>query len=69
MDYMLGQGTTLFLEASEEKIVSRLIENSSRRPLMSGKKPGESRRGGPEDRNQISDTVTKFLELYTYEVI
>lgn len=37
MDYMLGQGTTLFLEASEEKIVSRLIENSSRRPLMAGK--------------------------------
>lgn len=91
MDYMLGQGTTLFLEASEEKIVSRLIENSSRRPLMAGKKSDEIRRSVRdglagrmscytrahirfsgeelEDRNQISDTVTKFLELYTYEVI
>ncbi len=91
MDYMLRQGTTLFLEASEERIISRLLINSSRRPLMAGKKPDEIRRSVRdglaermpfytrahirfsgeelEDRNQISDTVTKFLELYTYEVI
>lgn len=86
MDYMLGQGTTLFLEASEEKIVSRLIENSSRRPLMAGKKPDEirpvrkRRTAGRmpcytrahlrfsgeelEDRNQISISVSNFLDRY-----
>lgn len=37
MDYMLGQGTTIFLEASPERIVERLQINNSRRPLMAGK--------------------------------
>lgn len=41
MDYMLGRGTTLFLEASENRIVERLLANSSRRPLMAGKSPEE----------------------------
>lgn len=41
LDYMLGRGTVLFLEASEGRITERIIANSSRRPLMAGKKPDE----------------------------
>lgn len=41
MDYMLSRGTTLFLEASEERIVERLCANSRRRPLMAGKSRAE----------------------------
>lgn len=43
MDWMLANGTTLFLEASPERIAQRLIANSSRRPLMAGKSPEEIR--------------------------
>lgn len=37
MDYMLSHGETLFLEASEERILQRLLINRERRPLMATK--------------------------------
>ncbi len=43
MDYMLGAGTTVFLEASVERIITRLVINSVRRPLMAGKSEAELR--------------------------
>lgn len=43
MDYMLARGLTVWLEASEDKITSRLLVNSARRPLMTGKGPDEIR--------------------------
>lgn len=58
MDYMLRQGTTLFLEASEERIISRLLINSSRRPLMAGKKPDEIRRS-------VRDGLAERMPFYT----
>lgn len=58
MDYMLGQGTTLFLEASEERIISRLLINSSRRPLMGGKKPDEIRQA-------VRDGLAERMPFYT----
>lgn len=58
MDYMLGQGTTLFLEASEERIISRLLINSSRRPLMAGKKPDEIRQA-------VRDGLAERMPFYT----
>lgn len=41
MDYMLERGLTLFLDTSAECMTRRLVENSSRRPLMAGKTPDE----------------------------
>lgn len=41
MDYMLSRGMTVWLLASEERITRRIIDNSSRRPLMAGKNPEE----------------------------
>lgn len=41
MDWMLANGETVFLETSPEKIVERLIVNSTKRPLMSGKSSDE----------------------------
>lgn len=43
IDYMLSRGNTVLLEASVDRIVERLVANSSRRPLMKGKKPEEIR--------------------------
>jgi len=43
MDWMLANGTTIFLEASTERIAQRLIANSTRRPLMAGKSSEEIR--------------------------
>jgi shikimate kinase len=37
MDYMLERGTVVWLTASIERIVDRLVINNSRRPLMAGK--------------------------------
>lgn len=37
MDYMLGRGTVIFLQASERRITRRILANSSKRPLMAGK--------------------------------
>ena len=37
MDYMLGRGLTVWLQASEERTVARLTANNARRPLMAGK--------------------------------
>lgn len=44
MDYMLGRGTVIFLEASPERMLQRLEINNSRRPLMAGKSSEEMRR-------------------------
>lgn len=41
MDYMSQRGLTVWLEASEERIVERLMANNSRRPLMAGKNQSE----------------------------
>lgn len=41
MDLMLENGTVIWLEASPERMVERLIINRSRRPLMADKTPGE----------------------------
>ena len=43
IDYMLGRGDVVWLQASVDRIVERLIINSSRRPLMKGKSPEELR--------------------------
>lgn len=41
MDYMLGRGRVVFLDATERRITERIVINSSRRPLMAGKTPEE----------------------------
>ena len=41
MDYMLQRGKTVWLTASPECIVRRLVANNSKRPLMAGKSPEE----------------------------
>ncbi len=41
MDYMLERGETIFLEATPERIVERLLINNARRPLMAGKSAEE----------------------------
>lgn len=43
MDLMLDRGITIWLTATEERIVRRLMINNSRRPLMSGKSEEEIR--------------------------
>ena len=44
MEYMLSRGLTVFLDTSEKCICRRLISNSSRRPLISGKSADEIKR-------------------------
>ena len=41
--YMLGRGDVVWLQASVDRMVERLIINSARRPLMKGKSPEELR--------------------------
>ena len=43
MEYLLSRGTTVFLEASVERMLQRLQVNSARRPLMAGKSADEMR--------------------------
>lgn len=43
IDFMLQAGTVVFLEASVDRMVQRIIVNNSRRPLMAGKAPDEIR--------------------------
>lgn len=62
MDYMLGRGNTLFLETSPEQIVRRLVENSSRRPLMAGKTPDEIRRA-------VDDGLASRMTFYSRAAI
>lgn len=50
MDYMLERGTTVWLTASIDRIVDRLVINNSRRPLMAGK-----------SRDEIEKTVISGL--------
>lgn len=50
IDYMLSSGITVWLTATEERMVERLVINNSRRPLMAGK-----------SRSEIADTVRKGL--------
>lgn len=50
MNLMLGVGVTVWLDASPQRIVERLVINRSRRPLMAGKTDGE-----------LLDTVTAGL--------
>lgn len=52
MDYMLETGCVVFLEASTERILQRLIINNSRRPLMAGKSEEEMRTTIIEGLNQ-----------------
>ena len=51
IDYMISRGTVVFLEASTDRMVRRLMENNSRRPLMAGKSEAE-----------IRETVARGLE-------
>ena len=48
MDYMNRAGLTLFLDASVDRIVERLEQNRSKRPLMADKRPEELRAGVEE---------------------
>ena len=48
MDYMLGRGLTVWLQASEERTVARLTANNARRPLMAGKSEDEIRAAARE---------------------
>lgn len=41
MDYMLSRGTTVWLEATPERITERILANQGKRPLMEGKSPEE----------------------------
>lgn len=41
MDYMLSQGLVVWLEASKERILERLLINSAKRPLVKDKTPEE----------------------------
>lgn len=41
MDYMSERGVTVWLDASPERIVERLVRNRSRRPLMADKTEAE----------------------------
>lgn len=50
MDFMLSHGTVVFLEASPQRIVERIVVNNSRRPLMAGK-----------NRSEIAETVDRGL--------
>lgn len=43
MEYMLGAGSVIFLEASVDRMLRRLTVNNSRRPLMAGKSVEEMR--------------------------
>lgn len=43
MEWMNLHGTTVWLNTPADRIVERLIANSSRRPLMAGKTPDEIR--------------------------
>lgn len=43
IDFMNSKGTTVFLTASPERILARLMANSARRPLMAGKSEQEIR--------------------------
>ncbi len=43
IDYMNERGLTVWLEATIDKTVSRLVINNSRRPLMAGKSEAEMR--------------------------
>lgn len=43
MEYMLGRGTTVYLDTDTDVLVRRLVENNSRRPLMAGKSEVEIR--------------------------
>jgi len=56
MDYMNSRGLTVLLDTSPERIVARLVENNSRRPLMAGKSEEEIRqevKKGLETRNSF----------------
>ena len=44
MDYLLGRGNVVFLEASVGRIMQRLMQNNARRPLMAGKSENEMRK-------------------------
>lgn len=50
MDFMLSKGKVVFLEASVERMLERLVANSSRRPLMAGK-----------SREEIRETIERGL--------
>lgn len=41
MDFMLEHGNVIFLDATVERIVERLIRNRARRPLLADKTPDE----------------------------
>ena len=43
MDYMLSRGLTVWITATVDRIVDRLVINNSRRPLMAGKSREEIR--------------------------
>lgn len=45
IEYMNSRGLTVWLEASVEKMVRRLVINNSRRPLMAGRSEAEIREG------------------------
>ena len=62
MDYMLERGLTLFLDTSAECMTRRLVENSSRRPLMAGKTPEEV-------REAVADGLTARLPHYSRATI
>ena len=43
MEYMLSRSDVVWLDATVDRIVERLVINSSRRPLIKGKSPEEIR--------------------------
>lgn len=64
MEYMNARGVTVWLEASVDKMVRRLVANNSRRPLMAGKKEHEIceevTRGLAERKRYYSQALVRF---------
>lgn len=64
MRYMNMRGVTVWLEATVDKMVRRLVINNSRRPLMAGKTEEEIRaaveKGLAERRRWYSQAVVRF---------
>lgn len=52
LEFMLERGTVVWLEASPDCIVRRLLINNSRRPLMAGKSPDEIKAAVAEGLSQ-----------------
>ncbi|MCH5233853.1 MAG: shikimate kinase [Muribaculaceae bacterium] len=59
MSFLNGQGVTVFLETSIPVLISRLIEENHKRPIMAGKSDEEIRQ---KVLSQLCDRLPHYLE-------